>query len=126
MPLGRRAYKNIPRGIRTYSITNVAGQHELPAPTALFRVAKLLTRAAVIFLIASVIGAVGVLAYRTYAPDIPVAGAPLKEPPAGILGTGSRVLVDDGSCPRGQIKEVIGGNVPQRTPRIRTCIARGR
>lgn len=33
-----------------------------------------------------------------------------SEPPMGALKPGQRVLVDDGSCPAGQIKEVIGGN----------------
>ena len=33
-----------------------------------------------------------------------------KEPPMGQLREGQVVLVDDGSCPAGQIKEVIGGN----------------
>jgi hypothetical protein len=33
-----------------------------------------------------------------------------KEPPLGQLREGQRVLVNDGSCPKGQIKEVIGGN----------------
>lgn len=33
-----------------------------------------------------------------------------KEPPMGALREGETVLVDDGSCPAGQIKEVIGGN----------------
>ena len=33
-----------------------------------------------------------------------------KEPPMGQLKEGQRVLVDDGTCPKGQIKEVIGGN----------------
>ena len=32
-----------------------------------------------------------------------------KEPPMGALKTAERALVDDGSCPKGQIKEVIGG-----------------
>jgi len=32
------------------------------------------------------------------------------EPPMGALKEGQRVLVDDGSCGAGQIKEVIGGN----------------
>lgn len=32
------------------------------------------------------------------------------EPPMGALREGERVLVDDGSCGAGQIKEVIGGN----------------
>ena len=32
------------------------------------------------------------------------------EPPMGALKEGQRVLVDDGSCPPGQLREVIGGN----------------
>jgi preprotein translocase subunit YajC len=32
------------------------------------------------------------------------------EPPMGALQEGERVLVDDGSCGPGKIKEVIGGN----------------
>src|SRR5262249_45482005 len=38
-----------------------------------------------------------------------VAGALPSEPPAYSLQTGQRVLVNDGSCPPGQIKEIIGG-----------------
>jgi hypothetical protein len=33
-----------------------------------------------------------------------------REPPMGQLREGQTVLVDDGSCPAGQIKEVVGGN----------------
>jgi hypothetical protein len=33
-----------------------------------------------------------------------------REPPLGALRPAQRVLVDDGSCGPGQIKEVIGGN----------------
>jgi len=33
-----------------------------------------------------------------------------KEPPMGQLREGQTVLVDDGSCPAGQIKKVTGGN----------------
>jgi hypothetical protein len=33
-----------------------------------------------------------------------------EEPPMGQLREGQTVLVDDGSCPAGQIKQVIGGN----------------
>ena len=32
-----------------------------------------------------------------------------QEPPSGALKRRTVVLVDDGSCPRGQIKEVIAG-----------------
>lgn len=55
-----------------------------------------------------------------------------QEPPMGKLGQGVRVLVDDRTCPDGEIKEVIGGNFywPDGTkkkegaPRIRRCIPR--
>ena len=33
-----------------------------------------------------------------------------REPPLGALKPGQRLLVDDGSCGPGQIKEVIGGD----------------
>jgi hypothetical protein len=48
------------------------------------------------------------------------------EPAIGSLGTGKKILVDDGSCPRNQIKEVTGGS---RHPanfklRARACVPR--
>jgi hypothetical protein len=39
------------------------------------------------------------------------------EPPEGALRTGKRVLVDDGTCPPGQLLQVIGGSRTPRTPR---------
>ena len=53
-----------------------------------------------------------------------------SEPPEGHLLPGQRVLVDDGSCPKGKIKEITGGsNRIYRTsvarpgaPRQRRCI----
>jgi hypothetical protein len=50
-----------------------------------------------------------------------------REPPMGALKEGQRVLVDDGSCPPGQIMEVIGGNHVKaggykRIERSRRCI----
>jgi hypothetical protein len=47
-----------------------------------------------------------------------------REPPSGALSPGTRVLVDDGTCPTGQIKEVIGGNDTRGTRRKRRCIPR--
>lgn len=46
------------------------------------------------------------------------------EPGPGQLGSGVKVLVDDGSCPAGQIKQVTGGNNSANIPRTRECIAR--
>ncbi|MEM9062154.1 MAG: DUF6719 family protein [Pseudomonadota bacterium] len=45
-----------------------------------------------------------------------------EEPPVGALRVGEVILVDDGSCPVGQIKEVRAGNRRLVTPRTRTCI----
>ena len=52
-----------------------------------------------------------------------------REPPLGQLTEGEKVLVDDGTCPPGQIKEVIGGNHitvggTKRIERTRRCIPR--
>jgi len=33
-----------------------------------------------------------------------------QEPPMGAMREGQVLLVDDGSCPTGQIKRVVGGN----------------
>ena len=47
----------------------------------------------------------------------------------GALKEGQRVLVDDGTCQKGQIKEVIGGNHTsvggnKQIVRQKRCIAR--
>ncbi len=51
------------------------------------------------------------------------------EPRMGALREGQVVLVDDGTCPRGQIKQVIGGNHVEvggfkQVKRQRRCIPR--
>ncbi|MDY8111188.1 DUF6719 family protein [Fulvimarina sp. 2208YS6-2-32] len=46
------------------------------------------------------------------------------EPPAGTLAYGSTVLVDDGTCPAGQIKQVTGGNNARGIARKNDCVAR--
>ena len=54
-----------------------------------------------------------------------------KEPPQGVLWAGEIVFVDDGTCPAGKIKMVIGAGRPRNeivldtTPKDRTrCIDR--
>jgi len=52
-----------------------------------------------------------------------------QEPPMGALKEGQRVLVDDGKCPMGQIREVTGGNHVKvggrdRIERTWRCISR--
>src|SRR5262249_33522711 len=49
-----------------------------------------------------------------------------SEPPAGSLRQGQVILVDDGTCPAGQIKEVTGGRSNERVQRTRRCIPRPR
>ena len=50
-----------------------------------------------------------------------------SEPASGNLAAGKRVLVDDGTCPAGQIKHVTGGNNLQNIARSTRCIPyRGR
>lgn len=44
-----------------------------------------------------------------------------QEPGSGTLPFGKKVLVDDGSCPQGQIKQITGGN-GAKIPRVRECI----
>ena len=51
------------------------------------------------------------------------------EPKMGALKENQVVLVDDGSCPAGQIKRVVGGNHvkvtgTKRIERTRTCVPR--
>lgn len=46
------------------------------------------------------------------------------EPPDGTLPAGRAVYVDDGTCPVGQVKKVIGGSREQGTQRQRECVPR--
>ena len=45
-----------------------------------------------------------------------------QEPPPGGLRRGQIVLVDDGSCPKGQLKQVIAGSEGRK--RTRNCVPR--
>ena len=58
-----------------------------------------------------------------------------REPQRGLMRPNDVVLVDDGSCPKGQIKRVTGGTFGAtgsrgsggaRTSRGRTCVPRPR
>jgi hypothetical protein len=51
------------------------------------------------------------------------------EPTMGALREGESVLVDDGTCPKGKIKLVVGGNHvkaggTKNIVRTRSCVAR--
>ena len=48
-----------------------------------------------------------------------------QEPAKGTLATGKKVLVDDGTCPAGQIKEVSGSQMTaDGVVRTRKCVPR--
>ena len=52
-----------------------------------------------------------------------------REPAMGTLTQGEIVLVDDGKCPKGQIRRVVGGNHvdvggTKRIRRTSTCVRR--
>jgi uncharacterized protein DUF6719 len=44
-----------------------------------------------------------------------------QEPPSGALKRGTVILVDDGSCPKGRIKEVTAGGGAE-AKRSRRCV----
>jgi hypothetical protein len=46
------------------------------------------------------------------------------EPAIGAVKEGHRLLIDDGTCPAGQIKEIVGGNVQKHIARQVRCIPR--
>jgi hypothetical protein len=46
------------------------------------------------------------------------------EPPPGSIRAGRSVLVDDGSCPVGQLKLVTFGRQPDGSRRKRVCVDR--
>jgi len=47
------------------------------------------------------------------------------DPPVGDLRLGQRVFVDDGTCPQGQIKELIGAKLTASgVQRVAKCVAR--
>ena len=51
-----------------------------------------------------------------------------QEPFDGKMVPGQVILVDDGTCGKGKIKEVTGGEIGAMNPRPRTrrCIAKGK
>ena len=68
------------------------------------------------------------LASAALAGDAAAATVLTREP--ATLRLGERVLIDDGSCPAGQVREVVAvGNKtvnPPRIERLRQCVSRKR
>jgi hypothetical protein len=97
---------------------------QLPLPTGVkkspLRVPALLSALAV----AAAVGIGGVYVYTRATPTASRATILKEEPSIGLLPTGVKVLVDDGTCPPQQIKQVIGGNLATHQPRIRSCVPR--
>jgi hypothetical protein len=47
-----------------------------------------------------------------------------EEPPTGSVPYRKIVYVDDGTCPRGEVKEVTGGSQTKSIPRKVRCVKR--
>ena len=47
---------------------------------------------------------------------------PRQMPKDGVLSPGEVVLVDDGRCPAGEVKQVTGGNKAKNIPREVKCV----
>ena len=145
--IGEQQVKNIPTPIYAYTIAmrTQDGRVQLPPQmkpaksitltwstmATLAGIAAVLTAAFFYFIIVPRIGSTGTSGPRAI--GVPENAEMLKQEPAmGALRPGQRVLVDDGSCQNGQIKEVIGGDFfnPDGTmkasgiARKRTCISR--
>ena len=60
-----------------------------------------------------------------FASPAPAAQPVSREQNITHLMLGQRVLVDDGTCPAGQIKQVLGAKMtPTGVARTRTCVSR--
>ena len=47
-----------------------------------------------------------------------------EEPPKGALLYRKVVYVDDGTCPKGEVKEITGGSQEKSIPRTARCVKR--
>ena len=68
-----------------------------------------------------VLGSTQALALHSYSSHPGQVGQVFSSEPSNI-GFGDVVLVDDRSCPAGQIKEVTGGNRNKGIPRAKRCV----
>jgi class 3 adenylate cyclase len=126
---GNKALKNIPRPVAAYEISAmpITGWRLIGRQVRRFH-RKLL----VALSLAIVLCGLAYLAYDSTqrirsgvsAQITPETGILDKDPAPGTLAYGKKVLVNDGSCPTGQIKEVTGGNNNINIPRSNRCIDR--
>lgn len=47
-----------------------------------------------------------------------------EEPPKGTIAYRKIVCVDDGTCPKGEVKEITGGDSRRNIPREVRCVKR--
>jgi hypothetical protein len=71
-------------------------------------------------LASSLVGIAALLAFASAA----LAQVVSREQDIADLRLGQRILVDDGSCPAGQIKEVSGAQMTTNGIRVHKCIPR--
>jgi hypothetical protein len=67
----------------------------------------------------------GLLAFALFVSltsTVAFADLPRQVPKDGTLSPGEVVLVDDGRCPAGEVKQVTGGNKAKNIPREVKCV----
>jgi hypothetical protein len=69
-----------------------------------------------------VIGLLSLTALAALAATGAFAEMPRQMPKDGVLSPGEVVLVDDGRCPAGEVKQVTGGNKAKNIPREVKCV----
>ena len=58
-----------------------------------------------------------------FVPPVPTSTVQILRAEPGQLPPGATVLIDDGTCPTGQLKQVIAGTAAGQ-PRLRSCVPR--
>jgi hypothetical protein len=66
----------------------------------------------------------GALVVAVSAPSLARADDLKKAPKDGEVPHGKIVIVDDGKCPKGEVKEITGGSQDKGIPRKTRCIKR--
>ena len=68
------------------------------------------------------LGFLPLAAIASVASTIAFADMPKQMPKDGVLSPGEVMLVDDGRCPAGEVKQVTGGNKAKNIPRDVKCV----
>lgn len=123
---GRRALKDLPQPVITYEGGgDPTARAQRPARRRVLWTGPLIV--AVLGILAYLFAVYDGIAFWTAGIGYRLAPAdfvlPLL-PPTGSLTPGQTVLVDDGTCPPGQIRQISGGNMTLRLPRGDHCIGR--